>query len=203
MIMSKLEKELEDAKEQLRQVIASNKMDGYIPAHSAVLSLERKVAAERMDEYAETIDFPMKWDAGAPMPHLLTNGNRTFLLFYLPDDYSEDGRTESVALVQFHRCLSSKLGDPNEEVFHGHPLNGKGLEPYTVQIVRNSRWIKELESINKVHSQYNQELWRSLDHYILWFHDDTFECVPRSYEVEVFQKSMDEVLGEAAKRIRA
>jgi hypothetical protein len=203
MIMSKLEKELEDAKEQLRQVIASHKMDGYVSAHSAVLSLERKVAAERMDEYAETIDFPVKWDAGAPMPHLLTNGYRTFLLFYLPNDYSEDGRTESVALVQFHRCMSSKLGDPNEEVFHGHPLNGKGLEPYTAQIVRNSRWIKELESINKVHSQYNQELWRSLNHYILWFHDDTFECIAKSYEVEVFQKSMDEVLGEAAKRIRA
>jgi len=203
MIMSKLEKELEDAKEQLRQVIASNKTDGYVSAHSAVLSLERKVAAERMDEYAESIDFPVKWDAGAPVPHLLTNGYRTFLLFYLPDDYSEDGRTESVALVQFHRCMSSKLGDPNEEVFHGHPLNGKGLEPYTAQIVRNSRWIKELESINKVHSQYNQELWRSLNHYILWFHDDTFECIAKSYEVEVFQKSMDEVLGEAAKRIRA
>ena len=126
--MSKFEKELEDAKEQLRRVIASRKMNEYVSAHSAVLSLERKVAAERIDEYAETIDFPVKWDAGAPMPHLLTNGYRTFLLFYLPDDYSENEKTHSVALVQFHRCMSSKLGDPNEEVFHGHPLNGKGLE---------------------------------------------------------------------------
>jgi hypothetical protein len=203
MIMSKLEKELENAKEQLRQVIASRKLDGYVSVHSAVLSLERKVAAERMDEYAETIDFPVKWDAGAPMPHLLTNGYRTFLLFYLPDDFSEDDRTESVALVEFHHCMSSKLGTPNEEVFHSHPLHGKGLEPYTAQIVRNSKWIKELESINKVHIQYNQKLWHSLNHYILWFHDDTFECVAKSYEVEVFKKSIDEVLEEAAKRIRA
>lgn len=203
MIMSKLEKELEDAKEQLSQVIASHKMDGYASAHSAVLALERKLAVERMDEYAETIDFPLIWDAGAPMPHLLTNGYRTFLLFYLPDDYSEDSRTESIALVQFHQCMSSKLGDPNEEVFHGHPLNGKGLEPYTAQIVRNSKWIKELESINKVHSQYNAELWLSLNHYIFWFHDDTFECVAKSYEVEVFHQNMDEVVIEATKRILA
>ncbi len=201
--MSKLKKELDDAKEQLRKIISSRKMDDYVSAHSAVLSLERKIAAEHMDEYAETIDFPVKWDVGAPMPHLLTNGYHTVLLFYLPNENSEDGRTESIALVQFHRCMSSKLGDPNEEVFHGHPLNGKGLESYTAQIVQNSKWIKELEAINKVHSQYNQELWRSLNHYVLWFHDDTFECVAKSYEVEVFQKSMDEVFGEAAKRIRA
>jgi len=208
MAISKLEKELENAKEQLRQIIASRKMDEYVSAHSAVLSLERKLAAERMDEYAETIDFPVKWDIGAPMPHLLTNGYRTFLLFYLKDNHSEDNRTESIALVQFHRCMSSKLGDPNEEVFHGHPLNGKGLEPYTAQIVRNSKWVKELEATNKVHSKYNQDLWRSMNHYILWFHDDTFECVAKSYEVEVFQKdepteSMNEVIIEAVKRLSA
>ena len=178
-------------------------MDDYESVHAEILSLERKLAAERIEEFAETIDFPVKWDIGAPMPHLLANGYRTFLLFYLKDSYSEGSRTESVALVQFHRCLSAKLGDPNEEVFHGHPLEGKGLEPYTAQIVRNSKWIHELEAINKVHSPYNPEFWRSLNHYILWFHDDTFECVAKSYEVEVFQKSMDEVFGEAAKRILA
>ena len=68
-------------------------MNEYASVHSEVLSLERKVAAERMEEYAETIDFPAIWSAGAPMPHLLTNGYRTFLLFYLSDDYSEGGRT--------------------------------------------------------------------------------------------------------------
>ncbi len=124
-------------------------------------------------------------------------------MFYLPDDYSEGGRIESVALVQYHHCMSSKLGDPNEEVFHGHPLNGEGLEPYTAQIVRNSKWIKELESINKMHSQYDPELWRSLHHYILWFHDNAFEGAAKAYEVEIFQKSLDEVFEEAANRLRA
>lgn len=179
----------------------SRKIDEYRKARSVVLSLERKSAAERMAEYAETIDFPVVWDTGAPMPHLLTNGYRTILLFYLRDDYSESMETESVALVEFHRCISAKLGDPNEEIFHGHRLHGSGLEPYSAQIVRNSKWIQELEGINKVHSQYDPELWRSLNHYIFWFHDDTFECVAKSYEVEVFQKSLADVLGEAARRI--
>lgn len=204
--MSKLEKELEDAKEQLRQVISSRKMDGYVSAHLTVLSLERKIAAERMDEYAETIEFPVKWDIGAPMPHRLANGHRTFLLFYLPDSYSEGSRTESIALAQFHQCVSSKLGDPNEDVLRFHLLYGKGLEPYTAQIVRNSKWVNELEAINKMHPQYDQDFWRTLKHYILWFHDETFECVAKSYEVEVFQKyepteSMNEMLIEAVKRL--
>ena len=118
----------------------------------------------------------------------------------MQDDNLENDGEKSVALVQFYGCASVKLGAPNDEVFYGHPLHGKGLEPYTAQIVRNSKWIKELETINKVHPNFDQRLWRSLNHYILWFHDETFECVAESYEVEVFKKSMDEVIVEASKR---
>ena len=94
MIISKLEKELESAQERLKQVVAADKMNEYIPANAAVLSLERRLAAEREEEYADTLDFPVKWDVGAPMPHLLANGYRTFLLFYLKDDYSLTLRSE-------------------------------------------------------------------------------------------------------------
>lgn len=154
-----------------------------------------------MEEYLETIDFPVKWDVGAPMPLLLANGLHTYLLFYLGDTHLERNKKDSVALVQFYRCVSARLGDPNDEVFHGHPLSEKGLLPYAAQIVRNSKWIIELETINKVHPQYNQEFWRSLSHYVLWFHNETFECVAKSYEVETFQKDMKEVFEEASKRM--
>jgi len=56
-------------------------------------------------------------------------------------------------------------------VFHGHPLNGKGLEGYSPLRVKNSLWIKELEAINSIHSGYRPESWRSLNHYIFGFHD--------------------------------
>jgi hypothetical protein len=156
-----------------------------------------------MEEYAETIDFPVKWDSGAPMPHLVANGYRTFLLFYLKDNDPNGVGPEFIALVQFHSCISAKLGTPNEDVLHSHPLFEKGLKPYTAQIIRNSKWREELESINQAHSDYNSEFWRSLNHYVFWFHDETFECIAKSYEVELFQKSIEEVFGEAAKRILA
>jgi hypothetical protein len=203
MMVSKLEKELAIAQERLKQLVATQKFDEFLSAQAIVFSIERKLAAERMEEYADTLEFPIKWDTGAPMPHLIANEYRTFLLFYLRDEILGGEGVESISLVEFHGCISVKLGNPNEEVFHGHPLYGKGLEPYTAQIVRNSKWLGDLEAINKVHTQYNQEFWRSLNHYILWFHDATFECVATSYEVEVFQKSMPEVIVEATKRLLA
>jgi hypothetical protein len=197
MGISKFEKDLEAAEKRLAQ---AKGMNDYRFAREAALSLERKLAAERMEEYVDIIDFPVKWDIGAPKPYLIANGLHTLLVFYLQDDNLENDGVESVALVQFYGCVSVKLGTPNDEVFYGHPLHGKGLEPYTAQIVRNSKWIKELEAINKVHPNYDQGLWRSLNHYILWFHDETFECVAESYEVEVFKKSMAEVVVEVSKR---
>ena len=51
---------------------------------------------------------------------------------------------ESLALVEFVGCVSARLGSPNDEVFEGHPLSGKGLDGYTAQRVVNSRWLAEL-----------------------------------------------------------
>jgi len=199
MSINKIEKELDVAQKRLAQ---AKGMDDYRLARETVLSIERKLAAERMEEYADTIDFPLKWDVGAPMPCLIANGLHTILLFYLQDDDLESDGEESIALVQFYGCVSLKFGSPNDEVLYGHPLHGRGLEPYTPQIVKNSKWIKDLEVINKVHPNFDQESWRSFNHYVFWFHDETFECVAKSYEVEVIHTKMDEAIVEATRRSR-
>ena len=103
------------------------------------------------------------------------NDHRALLSFYLrehdPDwDGSyvtikdpSDRSVESLALVEFDFCFAARLGAPNDEVFEGHPLAGKGLDGYTAQIVKNSRWIHELENINSVHRMYNADSWRNLN----------------------------------------
>jgi hypothetical protein len=108
---------------------------------------------------------------------------------------------EPLALVEFERCMSAKFGTPNDEVFGGHYLSGRGLEAYTAQIVRNSRWLKELEAINSVHRCYNPESWRSLNHYVFWFHDSTFECVAKSFKVEVFNETFADMLSRIRDRM--
>jgi len=104
-------------------------------------------------------------------------------------------------LVEFKRCIATKFGSPNDEVFEGHPLAGRGADAYTAQLVRNSRWIAELQRINSVHRQYRAESWQTFDHYVLWFHDDTFECIAEGFVVEVFECSFSELLAKACERL--
>jgi hypothetical protein len=185
----------------------------YWAAVEALLVAEREVAAFRNEEHAVPLEFPVRWDFGAPMPQLLVNDHRAFLIFLVKtSDPNWDGsyvaivdpgseQEESLALVEFHRCNSAKLGAPNDEVFHGHSLEGKGLEGYTPQLVRNSRWIAELQKINSVHRGYRAERWAKLNHYVFWFHDSTFECVAESFTVEVRRCSMPTLLAETCRRL--
>jgi len=185
----------------------------YRAAHAALLVAERELAASRNEEHAVPLEFPVRWDTGAPMPQLLVNDHRAFVSFLVRKaDPSWDGsyatmkdpasaEKQSLALVEFKRCSSAKLGAPNDEVFHGHPLAGKGLDSYTAQLVRNSRWLAELQQTNSVHTGYRPEAWAKRNHYILWFHDNTFECIAESFEVELHECSMQELLAKACRRL--
>jgi hypothetical protein len=185
----------------------------YREADALALGLERQIAALKDEEYAIPLEFPIRWDVGAPLPHLLINDHKALLLFYrrVPDP-NWDGTTCRVvnpaspesaplALVEFSRCTSAKLGSPNDEVLSGHPLEGKGLDAYTAQQVINSKWIREIQTINSVHPQYRAERWKDVKHYIFWFHDTTFECLAQSFAVEVYDKSMPELLVYACQRL--
>ena len=180
----------------------------FTAAQEAVLVAERTLAAAQNEPHAVPIEFPVNWDTGAPLPYLLQNDYRTFLVFFLrvvdpswdgvhvkirrADDPSPSG----LAIVEFKRCLCAKMGTPNDEVLHGHPLYGKGLCWYSALQVKNSPWIKELQAINSVHSGYKAESWSNLKHYIFGFHDSTFECIAESFIVETRAATMPEVLGE-------
>jgi hypothetical protein len=178
-----------------------------------ILRQERLLAAAKGEEYAEPIDFPVRWCAGAPMPHLFVSDDRALLAFLLSEPDPEwDGtnpRERSpakkaplpLAVVEFERCRSAKLGGPNDEVFSGHPLAGRGLDAYTAQRVINSRWLKELETINSVHPRYSSDMWRDLRHYIFWFHDTTFECLAKSFTVDVHRIRMSDLLHQMVERL--
>ncbi|QDU25829.1 hypothetical protein ETAA8_09010 [Anatilimnocola aggregata] len=217
-----LERELHIANERLDRAVKAlapkhkgGEREEYDAAHEEVLRLERAMSASRGDEYAETIPFAVKWDTGAPMPQLLVNDYRALLAFLVSEpDPNWDGSyvtvkaasaqlPEPLGLVEFENCVSAKLGAPNDEVIEGHPLNGKGLEPYRAQRVVNSRWLREIEAINSVHRMYRPESWHDLNHYVFWFHDSTFECIARSFRVETHRTSMKELLKVMLERLIA
>lgn len=197
-----LERELRTAEERRRRARTEGEWDGYRTAHQDVLRLERRLAANRGEEYAEPCGFPLRWHVGAPLPQLMVNDSRALLAFVLvdpdPQGYEEE---EQLALVEFEGCLSARLGTPNDEVFQGHPLYRRGLEAYSAQRIVNSRWLKELEAITSVNGRDRPGRFRGLTHYVFWFHDSTFESAARSFTVETFRTSMTALLGMMAARL--
>src|SRR5262249_17286517 len=176
--------------------------ENYHNANEEALRLERQLAAAKGEEYAEPCGFPLKWDTGAPMPHLMASDSKALLAFLLsePDPAwdgsyvtvksSADEQPEPLGLVEFDDCVAAKLGAPNDEVFDGHPLNGRGREPYAAQRVVNSRWLRELEAINSVHHCYRPESWRDWNHFIFLFHDSAVEWLAQLYKIEGHRASM-------------
>jgi hypothetical protein len=145
-------------------------------------------------------EFPQS-SIGAPIPIVISNEFVTVVAFYLkdtPDDW--DGTTvreitmetegRPIALVRFSRCHSLMFGPPDDEAFDGHPLANRGLMPYGAFLIENSSWLRQLEKMNSVHPYHSPERFNQLKHYVLTFHDSTFECVAEYYSVEVHKESM-------------
>ena len=196
------EQGLRAAEARRRQARTEGDWENYRIAHQDVLRLERQLAAGKGEEYAEPCDFPLKWDVGAPLPHLLTNDNRALLAFAVLDqDPTYERGEQQLGLVEFEGCLSAKLGTPSDEVFQGHPLYRKGLEACSAQRVVNSRWLRELEAISSVHSRHRPERFRGLTHYVFWFKDSTFECVAGAFTVTTRRTSMTALLGVMVERL--
>ena len=117
------------------------------------------------------------WSGGAPLPHLVSSGHRSLVAFYLEEPapnwdgtYARmvdptDDTVESLALAEFKGVVAVKMGPPNDEVLHGHPLWGRGLEWYGTYVVENSRWLAELIEINRVHERFDLERWEERRHF--------------------------------------
>ncbi|MBG6130326.1 hypothetical protein IWQ47_001591 [Aquimarina sp. EL_43] len=212
-IIKHYENKLNEAKARLKKasIAVSTKNTGiewpeFDEASKNLLICERQLAVSKNEEYADVIDFPVAWDVGAPLPHVFLNDHKAYLLFYVKSvDPNWDGtyttivdtasdKVTSLALVEFEHCTSAKLGSPNDEVFEGHPLYGKGLEFYAPLQIINSNWIKEIKKINSIHTNHNADNWKSAKHFFFGFHDSTFECIADSFKVELHQTSFKSLM---------
>ncbi|MFC5048421.1 hypothetical protein ACFSTE_13780 [Aquimarina hainanensis] len=212
-IIERYENKLNEAKARLKKasIAVSTKNTGiewseFNKASKNLLICERQLAASKNEEHADVMDFPVAWDVGAPLPHLFMNDHKAYLLFYVKSvDPNWDGtyttivdtasdKATSLALVEFIHCTSAKLGAPNDEVFEGHPLYGKGLELYAPLQIINSSWVKEIKEINSIHTNHNPENWKNAKHFFFGFHDNVFECIADSFKVELHQTSFKKLM---------
>lgn len=87
---------------------------------------------------------------------------------------------EPYAIVEFRRVSSSMFGHPNDEALAGHPLYDRGLEHYGSFEVLESSWVRALARMNEVRFPGSSWLFDDARHFILTFHDSTFECIASS-----------------------
>lgn len=141
---------------------------------------------------------------GAPLP-LVVCDERTTLIAYIVSQHDSnwdgtrsrtvgpDSEDELIAIVRLLGPRAVMFGPPNDEAFDGHPLASRGLEPYGSFEVVESSWIRGLERMNRVHRGHRPEFFAGLHHYVLSFHDSTFECVAKDVQlVELVRGSMQQ-----------
>lgn len=140
------------------------------------------IPASDLDQVVD-LDIGVVPEAAIPDPRLLQSEEKTVLTFQGMRRRA-DGRHENAGAVvmEFKHCIITKFGYPNDEALDGHPLSARGLSSYAVFEVRNSSWIAQLERQNRVCFPTFQP--RYGRHFIITFHDSTFECIAEDFMVE-------------------
>jgi len=141
-----LEQRLTVARNRFREMssnLSRGTRQAWREALEQQLQAERDLAAARDEQYAVVIDVGPRWDVGAPLPHLVSNGSRAFVVCHAhePDPDWDGTYTRMVSPADEHRspfvvieirgCAEIRFGGPNDEAMHGHPLYGKGLASYS------------------------------------------------------------------------
>jgi hypothetical protein len=204
-----LELRLADARRRVRE-LASNlsraTMAAWRAAYADQLQAERELAAARGEQYAQVIDIGHRWDTGAPLPHLISNGSRAFVVCRAdqPDPHwdgtyvtvvsPDDTHTSLFVVIELWGCAEIRFGGPNDEAITGHPLYGKGLAGYRAHEVVNSAWIEDAIRVNSVHPHHSDAPFRQLHHYVLLFHDEMLEALADGIDARLTGGTMREIL---------
>lgn len=188
----------------------------YLALLRQIPSLERAVALANGAEAAVPIHWDVPWDTGAPLPHVLASGSSTCLIYLAggpspgeagwPETISIDPLSpepRSIALVEFVECAALRFGDGSDDEDLDHPLYGAGLEFYAAHVVANSRWLAAMREMDPPRAADEAVRWQHHQHYLLMFHDDSFECLATGHRIEVFQGSFAGVLEIARLRLFA
>jgi hypothetical protein len=205
-----LEQRLGAARERVREAsreLSRDTMGALKSAWEDQLEAERELAAARGEQYAQVVEIGPRWDIGAPIPHLISNGSRAFAvcLASQPDPHWDgtyvtvvspaDTHPSLFVVIEMRDCHEIRFGGPNDEAISGHPLHGKGLAGYQAHEVFNSAWIEEQIKVNSVHPQHSEAPFRQLHHYVLLFHDEMLEVLARGIESRLVKGTMRGILG--------
>jgi hypothetical protein len=122
--------------------------------------------------------------AGAGEPAMFATAELLQIAYYV---YGGD---DAVALVTFAGSEAHYFGPPHVDAVDHHPLHSRGLDIYGAFEVHDSSWIRELRQIagRRINGR----------HFILTFHDSTFECIASGFTTSMHSKRPAEVIHSAS-----
>jgi hypothetical protein len=135
------------------------------------------------DSVVAVVELP-KPTAGAGEPALFASEYVLQIAYYV---YSGD---DAVALVTFSGPEAHYFGPPHVDAVGRHPLHSRGLDIYGAFEVNDSSWIRELRQLAGYCIEGR--------HFILTFHDITFECIARGFTISMHTKYPVEVIRAAS-----
>ncbi|HEX3626008.1 MAG TPA: hypothetical protein VH280_11345 [Verrucomicrobiae bacterium] len=152
-----IEEQLNEKRGVLEGLIAEMRHKSVVPEYLAVnkevLRLERLVAQKRGEPYAALWHLPEIWEGMTLDCTVLGDQLKCFVVY------------------------EAKLKSGNFKTLAAHALSGRGLGAYGAFVIENSPWIKELEHVDRKHSNFDSQKWRKIRHYMLCFKDRIFEAM--------------------------
>ncbi|MEQ1702183.1 MAG: hypothetical protein ABMA25_18885 [Ilumatobacteraceae bacterium] len=158
--------------------------------HPVYVTPQRPVLVPPTGERAEPISIDgLDWDAGAPMPVVISTDRRTLFACHLLQD-------DEVVVAEFVRCTSVRKGLPNDEVVHGLPF-AAGLDIYGVNVIHGSRWLYDLQQIESVHERSaGHPIFSEQRHFFLGLKDTSLEAIAKDLVVIGRFPTMDDAIAE-------
>lgn len=167
----------------------------YRTLQDEVLRLERVVADARGEPYVVESSLVQPWPGMAHFTAVVGDSFNCAVLF-------ASLKREHMAL-RFVSIAGYKVTDVSDEIIESHPLTGRGLTAYGAFVVKNSAWVKELESIDKIHPHHIAERWRTSRHYLLCFKDRMFEAIAESVQFMGTFSTVEQALEHASAQVRS
>lgn len=129
----------------------------------------------------EIKDIP-QMSTGAPSPTIIADDNNLYVSYYKALTIAGK-RADQVITLRFLLYAHFNFGAPSAETISGHRYYKFGLESYAVFELLESDLIEKLRQVNKVHPYHDDKRFDSLKHYIITYHDRTFECVAEGCQI--------------------
>src|SRR5262245_56929361 len=138
-------------------------------------------------------------DAAVSGAMLVQTEQAAFLIFHAMQARRRMRERAGIALIEFPWCQCTQFGYPNDEALAGHPLYSSVLDDYAIFEVLNPSWVKHLEQQNrKVFPQTSS--WE-LRHFIITFHDSTFEYLAKELVLSILDEPYERVVQRIMQRV--